>query len=102
MGSWKGCKYLGSLIDSGKDLSRRKGLIYNIYHKYKMILNNKNIRLSLRLKLFNSYVKPSLLYKSELRTLTKQMEQEIDILQRKFLRSMLNIHYPDSVTSDEV
>ena len=43
--SWKSCKYLGTMLDTGQDISRRKGLSMAAYNNKKKILENKNITL---------------------------------------------------------
>ena len=53
---WKKCKYLGSLLGTDEDISRRKQLAMVSYNKYKNILESKKLSLKVRCRLFNVYV----------------------------------------------
>ena len=64
------------------------------YNKYKNILESNKISLKVRIRLFNVYIASIFLYNSELWTLTKKLNNAIDIFQRALLKKMLKIHYP--------
>ena len=42
------------------------------------------------------------MYKSELWTLTKSQEKKIDAFHRQLSTQLLNIHYPNIVTNDDI
>src|SRR3989442_7212307 len=92
--SWKKVKYLGSLLGTKEDITRRKQLAMMSYNKYKNILESNKISLKFRIGLFNVYIASIFLYNSELWTLTKKLNNAIDIFQRALLKKMLKIHYP--------
>ncbi len=69
---WKTCKLLGSLIDTEKDINRRKILSIDAFRTLKNILNSRNNNIKIKLKAFNAYVSSVFLYNSELWTLTKK------------------------------
>ena len=89
--SWKSCKYLGSLLDTKEDLTRRKQLAHISFNNKKNILTSNRISLTMRMRVFNSFVTAIFLYNSELWTLNKKMEKEIDVYQRKMFRRLLKI-----------
>ena len=64
------------------------------YNKYKNILESNKISLKVRIRLFNVYIASIFLYNSELWTLTKKLNNAIDIFQRALLKKILKIQYP--------
>ena len=52
------------------------------YKKTKKILENKNITLEIKIRIFNAYVASIFVYKSELWTITQNLNHEIDIFQK--------------------
>ena len=99
---WKKCKYLGTLLDTDEDIKRRKQLANVSFIQYKDILTSKKVELKIRLRLFNAYISSIFLYNSELWTLTKTKENQIDIFQRNLLRKILNIHWPHTISNEKL
>src|SRR3989442_7002379 len=64
------------------------------YNKYKKILESKKLSLKVRMRLFNVYISSIFLYNSELWSLTKKLNNAIDIFQRVLIKKILKIHYP--------
>ena len=52
--------------------------------------------------MFDTHISSVFLYNCELWTLTKALEQEIDIFQRKQLRRLLNIRWPRKMRNEEL
>ena len=50
----------------------------------------------------NALIESIFLYNCEVWTLTKQLEEKIDIVQRQFLRRILNIKWYEHITNEEV
>ena len=99
---WKKCKYLGTLLDTETDIKRRKNLTCIAFNKYRMTLTCRNLPLYLRLGIFDAYVTSIFMYNSELWTLTKSQEKKIDAFHRQLLRQLLNIHYPNIITNNDI
>ena len=55
---WRDCKLLGSLLDTQNDIKRRKVLVMNTASKLKHLFLNKNVTISVKAKLFKSYITP--------------------------------------------
>ena len=53
---WRDCKLLGSLLDIQNDIKRRKVLAINAANKLKHLFLNKDVNISVKTKLFKSYV----------------------------------------------
>ena len=98
---WKKCKYLGSLLNTTDDITRRKQLALAAFTQYKGILTS-DLPMKTRIRIFNAYITSVFLYNSELWTLTKSQESSIDILQRKLLRRILKIHWPYTIKNEEL
>ena len=97
--SWKKCKILGSLIDTKEDIKRRKSLALTALNKLNDIWENKKITINLKSKIFNSTIKPIFLYNAELWTLSNTDEKQIDAFQRRLLRYMLCIKWPEKIST---
>ena len=63
-------------------MKRRKSLALSALNKLNDIWENKKITIKLKSKIFNSTIKPIFLYNSELWTLSKTEENQIDSYQR--------------------
>ena len=87
---WKTCKYLGSLLDIEEDI--RKALTTATCNKLKNILENKLTSIQTKIRILKVFIESAFLYNSELWTLTKLLEKEIDIFQRGVIKKIFNIH----------
>ena len=99
---WKSCKYRGSLLDTERDIQRRKGLAYDAYNKIKSLVSHKRASTSNKIRRFNAFVSTIFLYNSELWTLTSKLRNKIGVLQRILLRKCLRITRRDHITSEEL
>ena len=97
---WKECKYLGSLLDTEKDIARRKKLANAAFSKLRSIFKSKTVSTEVKCRLFEAYITSIFLYNCEIWTLTKELENEIDVFQRCLLRKILNIYYPKTITNN--
>jgi len=100
---WKKCKYLGSMLtgsmDTDSDINRQKQLYMAMYNKYKDKLQEKKLSLTIRMRIFNAFIRPVFMYNRELWAFTKKTENVIDTFHRNLLRKILNIHYPHIITN---
>lgn len=99
---WKKCKYLGSLLDTENDIKRRKQTTNLVFNKYCDILQNKKLSLKVKLRIFNVYISSTFLYNSELWTMGKKTENCVDVFQRKLLKRLMMIHYPQIISNKEL
>ena len=96
---WCKCKLLGSLLDTEQDIKRRKSLAWAAFAKFKDVFNKRrNFSINTRLRIFKTYISNVFLFNLELWTVSKTTENEIHIIQRRLLRAVLSIHYPDIIT----
>ena len=90
---WKHCKLLGTKLGTEEDIKSRKSKAWEPMKKYNNIFKSKRISLDIKLRTFNTYVEPIVLYNSETWTMTSKLEQDIDTHQRKLLRIVINEKY---------
>ena len=95
----KNCKYFDSYLDTETDITRRKQLSMASFLLLKSRLTNKKISLRVRMRIFNAYVTNIFLYNSELWTLTKKLENMIDVFHRKLLRHIIGRFYPKNISN---
>ena len=96
---YRKCKLLGSLLDTEKDIDRRKILTIDAMKKHKHIFNSNRISIQLKIRCFNAYISSIFLYNSELWFNTQSIQDNIDIFHRKQLRYALNIYYPKIISN---
>ena len=100
---WKKCNILGSMLDTKEDIKRRKSLALVVaLNKLNDIWENQKITIKLKSKIFNSTIKPIFLYNSELWALSKSEENQIDSFQRRLLRYMLCIKWPEKISTENL
>ena len=100
--AWKSCKYLDSMLDTRKDITRRKGFAMAAYNKMKHILENQHISTDIKMRIFNAYVSSIFLYNSELWTVTQALNHEIDVFQRILLRKIMKIKWQDHISNENL
>ena len=88
-------KYLGrhipgNLKQRGRvELHHRKTIAWAKFNKHRTILTNKHVSLKLRLKFFNAVVTPAMVFSLHTLALTKVQLENINVLQRKMLQSIV-------------
>ena len=99
---WTDCKLLVSLLDTQKNIKRRKVLAINAANKLKHLFLNKDVTIRVKTTLFKSCITPIFLYNSELWTLTN-MQRKVDSFQRRIIRTfVLNVRWPTIVKNQEI
>ena len=68
----------------------------------KHIIENRKTSLPTIKRIFKTYMESVLLYNSELWTMTKKLEDEIDVFQRNQVRRALKISWQDRVTNEDL
>ena len=98
---WQRSKLLGCKLDTQHrfhntqaDKQRRKGLTIPCLAAYNTIFKSKKISLKSKLRTFNAFCASNFQYNSELWTVNKTLEDQIDSFQRRLLRQVINIRWP--------
>ena len=71
------------------------------FSKLRSIFKSNAVSTEVKYKLFEAYITSIFTYNCELWTLTKELENEIDVFQRCLLRQILKVHYPRKITVSE-
>ena len=99
---WRKCKYIDSLLSTTEYIKRRRQLANAAYSKLKYILEDRRTTLKIKIRTLDEYVGSIFLYNSELCTVTQDMEDQIDVIQRNFLRIILGIKWPEKISNTEL
>ena len=97
--SWRKCKYLGSLLDTNEDIKRREGRAIDSYKTLSRIFESRYISEEVKIRVFKTYVQSIFMYNSELWTMTKELENRVGIIQRKFLRRITKVVWPRKISN---
>ena len=82
--------FCGNLRNRGQcNLSHRMQCAWWKFHQLRTTLENKNIPLKLRLKLFDAVVSPTILYSLSTTPLTSAQVEKMDVTQRRMLRKIV-------------
>ncbi|RHY31971.1 hypothetical protein DYB32_002987 [Aphanomyces invadans] len=101
--SWHTTRKLGSLLHDNKDIQKRKTLVQASFRNmWKLWLRRDHIAEKTRLRLYDSYVKPILLYNCGIWALTQTELKTLEQFHRHQLRSLLGIHFPTHTSDDDL
>ncbi|VDP10450.1 unnamed protein product [Schistosoma margrebowiei] len=96
--------YLGSIIDeqggSDADVKAQIGKERAAYLQLRNIWNSKQLSTNTKVRIFNANVKTVLLYGAETWRTTKAIIQKIQMFINSFLRKILQIRWPDTISNN--
>ncbi|XP_029654863.1 uncharacterized protein LOC115228422 [Octopus sinensis] len=99
-GKWRHTKKFGTLLGDTEDMIRRKSLATFALKRLNNIwLRGKKISASLKIKLYNMFVKPVLLYNSSSWALTVQEMKNLNSFHRMQLKYILGIFWPKRISN---
>ena len=100
---WRNVKKLGSLLGDTEDVLRRKNLARAALNRmWKLWINRNRLSESLRIRLYNAYIKPVLLYNCGTWGITDTVIKALESFHRSQLRRILGIFYPDHLSNKDV
>ena len=99
---WKKCKMLGSMIDTDSDIKRRKSLALGAMRKLDHLWKNSRTPIRTKLKIFNALVGSIFLYNSYLWAMNETRNGIVNAFQRRLLRHMLNIKWPNKISTEKL
>ena len=101
--AWKTSKKLAFFLDDKKDIERRKQLGQTAMSKlWKIYMKGKKLKISKKVRVYNSYVKPVLTYNSSAWAVNKNIEAKIDAFHRKQPKRVIGIYYPNRISNKEL
>ena len=98
---WRSSKALGSQLCSSKDIAKRcilGNLAFNNFSK--IWLQGSKIPLDKKIRIYDAQVVSIILYNSNSWGTSKAVLNKLDVVHRKHLRRILNIHWPHGVISN--
>eukprot|EP00795_Rhopilema_esculentum_P006967 gene6967-12589_t len=95
-------KILGSFTDIKKEMKNRKQMAQAAFSHHHHVLTNEKLAASTRIRAFNVYVKPVLLYNCQTWDLGEADRDALDACHRRLLRRVLRVFYPAKLPNDEV
>ena len=90
------------MIDTETDIKRRKSLALTALFDRKKYYNSKNLSIKQKIRHFVMFVMSTLLYNSELWTLTNSMNNKLDAFHRRLLRYAIGVHYPKIIKNEDI
>ena len=92
---WKGTKKLGSLLGDEEDINRRMALATVQFKSLeKLWIRSKCISLRSRMRAYNAFVMPVLLYNGGTWGVCKSVERKLESFHRTHLRRVMGIRWP--------
>ena len=100
---WRNVKKLGSLLGDGEDIIRRKQLAIVANKEFNQLwIRKEKLSLRVRLRIYNSLVKPILLYNCGTWGISKKEEDSLNAFHRRQLRYVLKINHPHHISNANV
>ena len=100
---WRITRKLGSLLGDAEDVSRRKNLASAALHRmWKVWLRPSTTSENTRLRLYNCYVLPILLYNCGTWALTNSVLRSLESFHRRQLRKVIGVHYTNTISNDQL
>ena len=97
---WRMTRKLGSLLGEAEDVARRKQLANVAFRKLSTVwFRRSRISLLLRLRLYDSFVVPVLVYNMGTWGLTKTELERLDAYHRRHLRQIIGIQWPHRISN---
>ena len=101
--AWKTTKTLGSLLDCNADIKNRKQKAEHAFNSlWRLWKKQYNLTVATKVKLYNALIKPILLYNCSTWALTKTQLKGLESFNRRLLRRVLGVFYPDYISCQEV
>ena len=99
-------KYLGSVFEEDgrceADVKERIRAGWSKWKEVNGVINNSRMPLKLKLKVYESMVRPAIMYGSECWTLRKKEEQLLERTEMRMLRRILGVTLRDKIRNEEI
>ena len=98
--------YLGSIVDTSggtdADIKARKGKARSAFKRLSNLWNSATLSSRLKVRVFNSIVKPVLLYGSETWRMNNTPINKVQSFINSCLRKILRVHWPEVISNTEL
>jgi len=85
-----------------RDVEARLGKARGAFQSMDRLWRSKIIGRAAKIKIFNSSVKAVLLHASESWTVTQRTSDGLQVFINKCLRKIINVHWPDRISNNEL
>ncbi|XP_029654042.1 uncharacterized protein LOC115227307 [Octopus sinensis] len=100
---WRNVRKLGSLLGDSEDITRRKILSTIALKKLQSIwMRKKQILTKMRLRLYDAFVRPVLMYNAGTWGTSKKNMEQLDTFHRGQLRKLLGYSWPKKISNDKL
>lgn len=99
---WKQVQLLGSRLGCAEDLKRRAQLAGMVYRRLYSVMIQPSATLATRLRLYRAYVESTMLYNIGCAGFSAAGWDKLDAVQRRHLRGMLRVYWPNQLSNSEV
>ena len=96
------CKLLGSKTGTEQDIRNRKCKAIPAMTSNEKYFRSKFISKDMKIRIFNTYVQPIVLFNSEIWNMNNTLNNSIDAYQRRLLRQALNIKHPQHIRNEKL
>ncbi len=100
--TYKDVKKLGSMVNSEQDYKHIVGKARLALKVYSRLWNSKHASTSLKLKIYNTCIKPILRYNTNSIVLPQSKMSKFNSFHRKQLRQVLGVHFPFIVKNEKL
>ena len=98
--------YLGSIVDklggTDADIKARKGKARSAFKRMKNVWSSAMLSTRIKVRIFNSTIKPVLLYGSETWRMNSTPINKVQTFVNSCLRKILRIHWPEVISNQEL
>ena len=84
------------------ELNRRTALASSAFSQLSKVWRNRNIRLPVKMRIYNACVLPVFSYGSETWQLTEKQEKKLDVFDQRCLRRILRVRWQQRVSNAEI
>ena len=95
-------KKLGTYLSMDKEIYHRKALTLVAMNKLWILCHKNKISQNKKLRIFNAYILPILLYNCGTWSSWKTSEEKLDAFHRRLLRSVIGVFWPEKIPNEEL
>ena len=95
-------KKLGTYLSMDKEISHRKALTLVAMNNLWILWHKNKISHKKKLRMFNAYILPILLYNCGTWSLKKTSEEKLDAFHRRLLRRVIGVFWPEKILNEKL
>ena len=101
--AWRKVRHLGTLLGVAEDIEKRKAAASCAFARLVKIWKaTKSVSIQVRVRLFNAFVLPHLLFNAPTQCFTATQRRAIDSFHRRLLRRAIGVVWPDKIANNKL